>query len=171
MPTKLVQPKTKVFSITHTSEDGSEYIGQFTTKKLSVADISKIGMRKSQLGGGMYTVYDDNGNPTGQGLDENTDYINAMFAHLEVALIQKPEWFDLNTLDDLDLVTKVFKEVMAFENTFRKSKNGTGSNLPKSGNGSDTGSETSGSNQSPQQNVVSLSKTVVDEKVLAALDA
>lgn len=156
--------KQKVFNINHKLETGEVKEGQFTTKKLSIMDRSKIGVRKSQLSGGMYTVRDDQGNPTGQGLDEDTDFLNHMISHLEVALIQKPIWFDLNNIDDADLVRKVFKEVIDFEASFRRPGN-------TSDSGNDGSSQEASSTESSQQTTGRLPTQVVGKEVQAALDA
>lgn len=94
--------------------DDARYQGAFTTKKLSIADISALGVRKAQLNGGLH--YDDE-NP-GHGVDLDTDYFNNMIAHLELSLVKAPSWWNLQELTDVDLIRAVYKEVAAFEETF-----------------------------------------------------
>lgn len=112
--------KTHTFSIDYTSpEDGQRYAGAFTCRKLSIMDLSKMRMRTAQLNGGMHCVRDDNGDPTGQGVDEHTEYFNSMLSQLEVSVVTAPQWWDLGTISDADLVRKVYEEVEKFEQTFR----------------------------------------------------
>jgi hypothetical protein len=108
-------------SLTHTFtfdfySEASErrYTGAFTTKKLSIKDMTLVGVRKVQLSGGMSF------NPLqpGQGIDFATFQINGMIAHLEVALTETPKWFNLDELIDIEIMSKVFEEVIAFENNF-----------------------------------------------------
>ena len=112
--------KTHTFSIDYTSpEAGQRYAGAFTCRKLSIMDLSKMRMRTAQMNGGMHCVRDDDGNPTGHGVDEHTEYFNSMLAQLEVSLVTYPQWWDLGTISDADLVRRVYQEVEKFEQTFR----------------------------------------------------
>jgi hypothetical protein len=156
----------KTFVLEYTCEDGEVLEGQFTTKRLSVKDRSKVGVRKSQLSGGMYCVRNDDGDATGQGLDEDTDYMNSMIAHLEVALIQKPTWWDLDKLTDLGLVREVYEKVVNFEMTFFRTNN-------SKANSGGVGSVGAGnSSPEPQGDGTGNRPTeVVGQEVQAALDA
>ena len=156
--------KTKTFSITHTTDEGENLQGTFTTQRLSILDRSKMGARRSQLGGGFTCVKDDNGNPTGQGIDEDTDYLNLMVAHMEICLIQKPTWFKLQEMTDLDLMKKVYEEVGTFEGSFRGK-----SEVP--GNGDSGSGEAQSSGQPTGKNDRGDAPKVVDKKVSASLDA
>lgn len=154
--------KRHTFVIEHVSEQEQQtFRGQFTSKKLSMMDRSKINVRKAQLNGGMYAVRDDEGRPTGLGIDEETEYLNYMIAFLEVVLIDKPVWWKMEDLSDDDLVLKVFQEAMKFENSFRKSKTNDGSV------GSSAGSSEA---QYTETNAGSPIKKMVDKEVLASLD-
>jgi len=133
-----------------------------------VRDRSQVGMRKSQLAGGMYCVRDDEGNPTGQGLDEDTDYLNGMIAHLEVALIQKPSWFNLAELADLGLVREVYGAVFDFETSFFRLGQ-------KDGDTPESGSDNVGTKDRVPEyqgtGVGNAPTQVVDQQVQASLDA
>jgi len=137
----------KTFTIHYRSEmDGKTYEGQFTVKKLSIRDLGQIGTIRSQLNGGMH--YDEN-NP-GVGIDEQTHMTNNMIAHLEVALLQQPTWFDLDEIYDLGLVGEVFKHIAEFENSFFRSRRSGGADQSdgvsqESGNGTNEGSGVAGS--------------------------
>ena len=67
-----------------------------------------------QLNGGMHF---DAATP-GQGIDEGTDELNTMIAHLSLAVTEAPEWWNLDDLTDLSVLTSVYKEVISFENSF-----------------------------------------------------
>jgi hypothetical protein len=156
----------KPFTIRHTLEDGEVLEGQFTTKRLSIKDRGRIGVRKSQLAGGMYCVRDEEGRPTGQGIDEHTDWLNSMIAHLEVCLEQKPQWWNLDELADIELVQSVYQEVMDFElSFFRGADRGEGGREP-----GQVGAGGSGS-QPAQTDAGNKPTPVVGKEVQAALDA
>lgn len=157
--------KTRVFTVKHTFADGLEVDGQFTCKKITILDKSKIGMRRSQLAGGMYCVRDEEGNPTGQGLDPDTDVLNLMIAHLEVSLVQKPDWFKLDELDDYELIEKVAVEVFSFEKTFLRQRGES-----DSGNGSGSSGEAASGQESQVQNARSIPKTMVGKEIQTALE-
>lgn len=160
--------KLHTFSIDHASTiDNQHYVGQFTCARITVMSRSKISIRKSQLCGGMYCVRDDNGNPTGLGIDEETEGLNYMLAVLDVALVQKPEWFKLEEISDEGLLIKVFKEVMAFDNSFRVS----GGTTTQANSGSVDSSQGTGAAQHQVSNHNAPVKKMVDEQVQAALDA
>lgn len=167
--------KQKPFMIDYKSEiDDRNYTGQFVTKKLSVMDSTKISVRKSQLSGGMYCVRDENGNPTGQGIDEDTDTFNYMLAMLEICLIQKPEWWKLsannsgddNYIGDQGLISAVFAEVISFEKSFR-GRNGSANQ----GQGSGARSEIAGAPEPSSSDSANNPKKVVGGEVQSALDA
>jgi len=105
----------KIFAIDYISElDDMRYVGNFTIKKLSIRDLASLGVRKAQLNGGMYY---DSTNP-GRGVDESTDDFNNMLAHLELSVKSAPTWWDMDKINDVNLLGKVFKEVLEFENSF-----------------------------------------------------
>lgn len=106
------------FTINHTSVvDDKTYTGTFTCKKLTIQDTARLGVRTAQLNGGMH--FDDD--RPGYGVDSQTDSLNQMIAHLEIALLNKPAWFNLDEIIDLDLLGLVYKEVASFEAKFRRS--------------------------------------------------
>lgn len=107
--------RTHTFTVDFLSEVSERrYAGTFTTKKLSIKDMTLVGVRKVQLCGGMSF------NPAqpGQGIDFATFQINGMIAHLEVALTKSPKWWDLDEITDIEVLSKVFEEVIGFENNF-----------------------------------------------------
>lgn len=155
----------KEFYITHVLDTGERLEGKFTAKRLSVAGQAQLGVKRSQLSGGMYCVRSEDGEPTGQGIDAETDFLNAMLAHLSLALIQKPQWWNLDEICDMDLVAKVYKEVADFQASFFRSKNqetgkGTGQ-VGEGTGGAESSASGSGNGLTP----------VVGQQVQAALDA
>ena len=105
---------TKTFQLDFNSEiDKKRYSGTFTSRKLTVGDLSKLGLRKAQLSGGY--SYDEE---SGKGVDPATNLLNEMIAHCEISLLQKPEWFVPEDLTDLNLLQEVYQEVASFEANF-----------------------------------------------------
>ena len=115
----MVVKDKHTFHINYTGDDGVQYVGQFTSKKLSIMDQSRIAVKTSQLCGSLYCVRDNDGNPTGQGIPEEIELTNKMLATISVALIQKPEWFDFDKLSDNGLVIEIWKKIAEGESSFR----------------------------------------------------
>jgi hypothetical protein len=159
--------KQTTFSHKWIDDDNVEHMGTFTCKRLSVMDRSKLAVRRSQLSGGMYCVRDDEGNPTGQGIDPGADYINTMIAHLEQALVQKPIWFKFEDLTDMDLITEIYEKVIEFEMTFfRRGDRGAASESQSTASG-----EANSGQEHPVQGHPSAAAQVVGQEVQSALDA
>lgn len=109
------QKQLHTFTIEFNSDvDERTYHGVFTCKKLSISDIAALGVRKTQLNGGMH----HNPNMPGTGVDIETDHINAMIAHLDIALVSWPDWWNLDEICDGELLSMVFEEVVKHENSF-----------------------------------------------------
>lgn len=156
--------KTHTFTVDIKSEvDDTHYRGNFTVKRLSVADNSALRLRKTQLCGGYYCVRDEDGNPTGKGMDAEAELNNFAIAYLEIA-IQKgsaPAWWDLDEISDEDVLFKVFKEAWAWENSFR--------NRGKKPNPS-PGSEGNSEKEHSETDRGSTPKKMVDKQVQASLE-
>lgn len=152
------------FQIEHTYPDGQRVEGMFTTQRLSIRDRARIGMRRSQILGGMYCVRDDDGVPTGQGVDEDTENFAAMIAHLETSLIRSPEWFDLEHEEDFELVEKIYAQVMTHQNSFFRPGN-------RAQDGPDRAREGASGSEHQEAESRNDPTPVVDEEVSSALDA
>jgi len=142
--------------------DDRRYIGDFTTKKLAIRDISALGVRKTQLNGGFHT---DPANP-GYGVDDQTDEFNNMLAHLEIALVAKPVWWRLDEITDLQLIAEVYKEVISFENNFLRREQ------PRTSSGDELGRSSEGSSTTAEKrpDVAGSPREVVAEEVQSALE-
>lgn len=159
--TNARQKKQHTFTIDYYSDiDEIQYQGNFTTKKLSIADLSSLGVRKAQLNGGMH--YDQES--PGKGVDFMTDDFNSRIAHLEVALVQTPKWWNLNSISDADVIHKVFLEVDRFENSFLDKRRAAAF---KRSMGDD---EEDSSGDSEESNGSRVVKTVVDKEVQASFE-
>lgn len=162
--------KTHTFNTRYYSPlDEKQYDGQFTVKVATFMDKTRIATRKSQLLGGMYCVRDEEGNPTGRGVDEVTEWDAYVIAYLENCLIQKPDWWQFegpNAITDEKIVHMVMKEAMQHENSFR----GRGGPATEGANGSLPGSEGAGAPQLAQANAGNPAPKVVDREVSAALE-
>ena len=128
------------FMVQHHTEDGTMLEGQFTTKKMSIREFTAVTVRKVQLNGGYYY----NEKTPGHGIDEGTDYTNHIMATLEFCLIQKPAWFDLNSVEDMDLLVKVYRICMDFENNVPSPQRGAAASVGGSPTGSGGTSQQSG---------------------------
>ena len=126
-----------------------QFTGNFTTKKLTLGDISRMGVIKAQLCGGL--VYDP---VSGKGVETHVANVNEMIAHCKVALVNHPDWWNPEEFIDPDLLNLVYKEVLTFENSFRRSR--TGENVFGGGSqGSSTQeSQGQGGSSGPSQDLV-----------------
>jgi len=140
--------------------DYKRYTGSFTTKKLSVRDFAQLGVRKVQLNGGFHY----NPKALGQGIDQATDELNTMIAHLELALIEYPEWWNLDELTDLTVLSEVYGEVISFENSFLGRRNAS------EDKGSGRSSEADSTAAQSKANDAGSVTQVVDPEVQAALE-
>ena len=123
--------RTKTFHVDYYSElEDKNYEGTFTVKKLTIGDISRMGVLKAKLAGGF--SYDAE---SGRGVDPTTDAINEMLCHCELALLKKPDWFVPEDFVDAGLLRAVYQEVVSFETNFRS---GGVSGKKSDGSGSDT---------------------------------
>ena len=110
-----MKSRMKTFSFEYYSEiEDRHYHGNFTTKKLTIGDISRMGVIKAQLCGGL--VYDP---LSGKGVETRISNINEMISHCQVALVNSPEWWNPEEFIDPEILTLVWKEVVTFENSFR----------------------------------------------------
>lgn len=160
---KARQEMTKTFVVDYnSSQDGMRYQGSFTIKKLGIRDIAALGVRKSQLNGGMYY---DSENP-GRGVDEQTDDFNNMIAHFELSIKASPEWWNLDQITDVDLLGHIFKEVISFERSFLDRKRDEKLRTTKSG----SNGEGSGAPNVSETNAPRSAGKVVGEEVSAALE-
>ena len=159
--------QTHTFIMDYQSDiDQRQYNGTFSCTRMNVLARSKISIRRSQLCGGMYCVRDDEGKPTGQGIDEETEGLNYMFAVLEVLLVQKPEWFKLEDITDESVIIQAFKEVMSFDNSFRAGRRATTEE-----NGTVGSNQGASASESKKSDNLGAPKKVVDPEIHAALDA
>jgi 5'-3' exonuclease len=103
------------FSINFYSEvDDRRYQGTFTVRKLTIRDMTQLGVRRTQLCGGLHY----SPSTPGQGLDIDTYTINSMVAQLEISLVKYPDWWNIDQLTDLAILSDIYKEVVSFENNF-----------------------------------------------------
>lgn len=108
---KDLPKNTTVFHVEYTDPDsGMTYGGDFTVKRLNLAEVRQVAIKKAQLNGG---VADDL-------IDSGISYLNSMSAHLAVALTKTPEWWKPDEFFGADLINDVYQEVMSFEDSFRR---------------------------------------------------
>ena len=97
------------FSINYIDANGKAWIGDFTTKILSIHERQKVGILRSQLGGGMPV----------ESLDAMTVELNLMIAHLTFSLTARPKWAEtLRNLEDFAVVQAIYTEVASHEAYF-----------------------------------------------------
>jgi len=141
---------TKTFHIDFYSQmEEKSYVGTFTVRKLTIGDISRLGLLKAKMADGF--SYNE---ITGRGIDDTTNAINEMLAHFEVALIQKPEWFIPDELIDVAVLREVYGEVASFEADFlNRALSGKGSTGVSTGT-SEEESPGGGGDPSPSEDMV-----------------
>lgn len=111
---KLDDPKLKEtydFTIDYTNARGRTWRGPFTNKILDFDDISKVGIIKANMFGGMPIHC----------FDAYTIDHNEKLAHLTVSLVSRPDWCEggkLSRLKDKGLLDAIYAEVSSHEVTF-----------------------------------------------------
>ena len=155
------------FRINYTSEQtGEVFEGSFICRRQSIVDKARIRRRTSELGGGYYCVTDEQGEPTGQGIDPQSEFFNKMIAILETVIETSPEWFDVHNIYDENLAWAILKEVMDYEVSFLR----RGREADQDGQ-SGGSSQTSGTQEHQGSVSSNAPQKVVDGQVQAALDA
>lgn len=99
--------KQQQFSANYIGPDGAALEGNFLVKRLSLGEQAQIGVNKARLAQSLQ-------------VDPNTDSTLQMFAYLQAALIEKPDWFKPAEMFDDDLIIQVYRRCLAFEASFRK---------------------------------------------------
>ncbi len=89
--------------------DHNGYKGEFTVKYPSLLDRIRIGTLRAQYLDGVPI----------ESLDILTDNISFMAATLQVVLVKKPDWFNLEVLYDYDILDYVHTEYVKWVNSFR----------------------------------------------------
>ncbi len=151
----------KTVHITFESEgDGRLYDGEFTIKRLSIADYQKQQIRKLQLNGGYHY---DSSSP-GVGVPRDIDFFNDVVAHLELAVVKAPQWWDLDEITDVGVVYAVHGEVISFENSFLNRGKDDSKAAGEPAGVSEGGGETPPQESQRREDV----REVVEQEVLAA---
>ncbi len=105
--------------IDYTSYFGNKFVGTVVFKKPNMADYMKMGGIKSEylrLGG----VQDI------KLVDESVKFMAHVLATLSVVLVKRPEWLlDLAKVEEPDVLYHIFDKFEEWENSFRKSVQGT----------------------------------------------
>ena len=126
--TAVPTEKIHTWNFSHFSQvENKQYDGQFSCKKMSIMELSRLGVRKTQLNGGFH--FDET--KPGAGIEEHIDSMNSMIAHLEISIIQAPVWFNLDFVYDPELLQLIYNEVAKFENSFFRRQR----SAPESGQG------------------------------------
>ena len=100
--------------------DEKRYEGSFVVKEPSVRDQANIRSRQAALGGNMHFISDPEPDQVGMGLDSETFYLNHVIAYLETVILESPDWWDLDKIEDLDLLYTVHGEVRKGTKSFRR---------------------------------------------------
>ena len=106
-------PKTQKkypFDFEWTDENGKVWKGHFVNQILDIRTRQLVGVQRARFALGMPV----------ESLDELTQEINLMVAHLTLSLTEKPVWAeDLLAMDDVRLLQEIYTEVLAHEARFR----------------------------------------------------
>lgn len=155
----------------HSKLEEKTYQGSITMRIPGMLERLSISTRKSQILGGMYCVRDEKTNePTGRGVDDNTEYTAHVQAWLEHCIVQPPDWLKFGGDDapmDEGVFFTLFKEASTYETKFRD----RGRTADSTVGGSASGGQADGAAQPAQANGGSAPTEVVGREVQASLDA
>ena len=88
---------------------GKVWKGDFVNEVLSIRQRQMVGVLRARMAAGVPI----------EALDEMTQEINLMVAHLTYSLVERPDWAnDLQALDDIRLIQELYGEVLTHEATF-----------------------------------------------------
>lgn len=97
----------KVINFDHKTKDDKRFNGTFVVKRVSIMDNARISKTKSFLLGGLPPM------------TRADDYQAEVIAHLQNVVMEAPEWWDLENLYSFEIADALYKEVKAFEDSFR----------------------------------------------------
>lgn len=101
--------RTHTFQLDVYTGDG-HMTGSFTTRVLSIADQMAVGRLRAKMLASL-------------AVDDQTTFLAEMLAHLQLALVERPDWAkDLLGLDDAATVEAIYREVAAHEANFRRAR-------------------------------------------------
>lgn len=104
--------------------------GEFTVKYPALMDKVRIGTIRARMTDGVPS----------EALDVVTDNISFMSATLEVVVVKSPSWFNINTLEEYEILETVYNKYQEWVSTFR--------NKPKQGK------DAGGSQERPDEKTV-----------------
>lgn len=107
--------RSYTFYFEYDDSNNERYSGIFTCKRLTIEDHSRIDLLKEQYCGSMICVKDKDGNATGEGIPEEIEFFNKVLATLNVSIIDKPAWFDLENINDTELVMEIWRKINQHE--------------------------------------------------------
>ena len=97
------------FPINYMDASGKAWMGEFTTKILSVHERQRVGILRAQLSGGMPV----------ESLDALTSELNLIVSHLTYSLTERPKWAEtLRNIDDFAILQAIYGEVASHEAFF-----------------------------------------------------
>lgn len=97
------------FKFEWTDGRGKVWKGDFINEVLSIRQRQMVGVLRARMAAGVPL----------DALDEMTQEINLMVAHMTYSLVERPEWAnDLQALDDIRVIQELYGEVLAHEATF-----------------------------------------------------
>lgn len=120
--TEPLKNSTTVYIEYKSDADKRTYSGDFTFKRLTIGEVAKVGVETARLNGGLV-------------VDDNTDYLNTMFATMKYSVTKAPDWWKPEDLFDGMVVITVYKKYMEFERSFRPSlsEDNAGAPAPSTG--------------------------------------
>lgn len=93
-----------------TTIQGKEVEGTFVVKFPSLRDRIAIEAKLSEILGGADLI----------NIKTDAYMLAEGICYLERLIVKKPDWFNLEAIDDPDTIIKLYNEVLAFINSFRK---------------------------------------------------
>ena len=97
---------SKTFLFEYKAEDGKNYTGKFTCRRLTLGSLGEFGVIKARLNGGEL-------------VDASIDFMHEMLAYCRVAIIDAPDWWTPEEFYDAKLLRHVYDYMRLWENSFR----------------------------------------------------
>ena len=110
---------SNVLPIHYVASSGKLYEGNVVVKRPTTKDLMRIGGLKAQY-------FRDAGVEDLMLLDASVRFLAHVLAHLKVVVVQSPPWlFNVDTIEDTDVIYEVYAKFAKWDDSFRKGVSGT----------------------------------------------
>lgn len=97
------------FHVYYRDANGVLWAGDFTAKRLTNRELTRVGIERARMCGGVAL----------NALDDNTAFMTNMLSYLNIAITKAPKWWMPEEMYNVELVQKVHNFLLDKESSFR----------------------------------------------------